>query len=365
LIGSLARRSLVALAVLALAACGTGQATGEPTPTGAPSPTPGGASPSASGSPGSTTSAPSGSATKLVVGMGYIPSVQFAQFYLAQQNGYYHDAGLDVEFQYATDVDVITLVGQGAVDVGIADGTSVIPAVSQGIPLKYVATIYGTFPNVVFAKAGTGINMAADLRGKKIGIPGRFGSSWIMLQALLQSAGLSTSDVTVKEYPGFGQGVAVQQGLVDAATGFANNEPVQLAYGGVPASVIHVDPVVPLPGQGLIVADKVLAQKHDALKAFVAATLRAMQEVSADPGAGFRATAAARPELANDANQQLAVLRATIEIWQSPYTQVHGLGAIDRDAWARSITFMSSLPDHPVAGQVTVDQVVDEGLLGG
>ncbi|MGZ6260664.1 MAG: ABC transporter substrate-binding protein, partial [Candidatus Limnocylindrales bacterium] len=97
MIRSLARRSLVALAVLALAACGTGQTTGEPTPTGASSTTPGGASPSASGSPGSTTAAPSGSATKLVVGMGYIPSVQFAQFYLAQQNGYYRDAGLDVE----------------------------------------------------------------------------------------------------------------------------------------------------------------------------------------------------------------------------------------------------------------------------
>ncbi|MGZ3588355.1 MAG: hypothetical protein ACXVAE_04730, partial [Candidatus Limnocylindrales bacterium] len=35
MIRSLARRSLVALAVLALAACGTGQTTGEPTPTGA------------------------------------------------------------------------------------------------------------------------------------------------------------------------------------------------------------------------------------------------------------------------------------------------------------------------------------------
>ena len=32
---------------------------------------------------------------KLTVGLGYIPDVQFAQFYLADQAGYYRDAGLD------------------------------------------------------------------------------------------------------------------------------------------------------------------------------------------------------------------------------------------------------------------------------
>ncbi len=47
----------------------------------------------------------------------------------------------------------MTLVGQGALDLGIADGTSVIPARSQGIPIAYIATIYGTFPSIVFAKA--------------------------------------------------------------------------------------------------------------------------------------------------------------------------------------------------------------------
>ena len=37
--------------------------------------------------------------TKLIVGLGYIPSVQFAQFYRAEQQGYYDAAGLDVTFQ--------------------------------------------------------------------------------------------------------------------------------------------------------------------------------------------------------------------------------------------------------------------------
>ena len=134
----------------------------------------------------------------------------------------------------------------------MSDGTSVIPAVSQGIPIRYIATVYGQFPSIVFGKASSGIKTAADLKGKKIGIPGRYGSSWIMLQALLGSASLTPDDVEIVEYPDFGQGVAVAQGAVDAATGFANNEPVQLELTGTEAFVLHVDDVTPLPGPGLI-----------------------------------------------------------------------------------------------------------------
>ena len=325
-----------------------------------------GSGPSASGAAGSGSPGPSGSGlTKLVVGLGYIPSVQFAQFYLAQQAGYYRAAGLQVEFQNKIDPDLITLIGQGAVDVGLGDGTSVIPAVSQGLPIVYVATIYGTFPNIVLAKTSSGITTAADLRGKKLGTPGKYGSSWIMLQALLQSAGLTPSDLQILSYPDFGQATALQQGVVDAATGFTNNEPVQLELQGTPVTEIHVDQVLPLPGPGLVTGTHTLATKRAALQAFVSATLRAMREIIADPQKGLDASIAAVPDLGKDPATQLAILKATIATWSSPYTDAHGLGAIDRQAWRQAITFMSGLPDHPVANPVTVDQVVNEELLGG
>ncbi|MBA2488948.1 MAG: ABC transporter substrate-binding protein, partial [Chloroflexi bacterium] len=51
-----------------------------------------------------SSSAPSASApTPLVVGLGFIPSVQFAQFYLAEERGYYRAAGLAVELQNRID----------------------------------------------------------------------------------------------------------------------------------------------------------------------------------------------------------------------------------------------------------------------
>jgi NitT/TauT family transport system substrate-binding protein len=307
------------------------------------------------------TAEPSVTATKLVVGLGYIPSVQFAQFYLAQQNGYYADAGLDVEFQNQIDPNLITLVGQGAIDVGIGDGTSVIPAVSNGIPIAYVATIYGKFPNIVFAKASSGITTAADLKGKKVGIPGRYGSGWIMLQALLKSANLTTDDIEIIEYPDFTQEIAVELGAVDAATGFANNEPVLLELHGQKASILRIDSITPLPGPGLIAGTATLDEQHDAVAAFVAATLQAMVEIKANPTVGLDAAIKAVPALANDRETQAALLAATIATWTGPTQEARGLGAIDRAGWDQSIVFMGSL--GLTKAPVTTDQLVREDLL--
>jgi NitT/TauT family transport system substrate-binding protein len=311
--------------------------------------------PGASGAPASPSG--SGGSTPLVVGLGYIPSVQFAPFYLAQQRGYYRDAGLSVTFQNKIDPDLVTLVGQGAVDIGIADGTSVIPAVSQGIPIRYVATIYGKFPNVVYAKKSSGIKTASDLRGRSLGTPGKFGSGWIMLEALLASAGLTTDDLTIQLYPLFGQATALAQGAVDAATGFANNEPIVLERAGTPVTVLTVDGSEPLPGNGLIAGTRTITEKHAALAAFVAATLRAMQAIRADPQAGLAASVAAVPDLAKDEAAQLAILQATIGLWSTD-------GSIDTAAWERTEQFMAGLADAPFSGSPPpVASLVDTSLL--
>jgi NitT/TauT family transport system substrate-binding protein len=317
---------------------------------------------------------PSPLATQLKVGLGYLQSVQFAQFYRAQEQGYYRDAGLDVTFQNEIAPNLITLVGQGAVDIGVADGTDVISAVGQGIPIVYAATIYALFPNVVMAPADSGISTPADLRGHSLGIPGRYGSSWVMLQAMLDSAGLTPDDIDIHDYPDYGQGVGLQQGQVDTATGFRNNEPVQLATQGFQTNLLTVDEITPLPGPGLIVSDEIVigidrtgtvkqAQKADAIRSFIAATLRAMGEIKANPELGLDDTFAVAPDLAANRDLQRAILDATIQTWDSAYTQEHGAGAIDADAWQESLDFMRGLPDSNIPADLTVDKLVTDDLL--
>ena len=365
------RRPLVAavlgIGLLAVVLLLTSRPGSPPAPTGSPS-----ASAAATGSDAPSgeasqdasqdpTDGPSQASVPMSVGLGFIPSVQFAPFYLADQAGYYEEAGLDVTFRHGTDYDVVALVGQGELDVGLADGTSVIPAVSNGIPIKYVATIYGRFPSIVFAKASAGIRTEADLAGKKLGIPGRFGSSWIMLQALLAAADLTPEDLEIVEYPDFSQGAAVAQGAVDAATGFANNEPVQLRLTGEEVTVLRVDDIVPLPGNGLIVGTSTLEAKSDAVAGFIAATLRAMEEIAANPDVGLAAAITAVPDLASAREVQAAILEATIEVWKGSAQEARGFGAIEPTDWEQSIAYLKTLDLVP--NPVTVEDVVDTSLL--
>jgi NitT/TauT family transport system substrate-binding protein len=349
----LRHRFLSALAVVALAvaACGGSGSSSSAVPS---------SSVATSARPSAASAAPGASPTPLTVGLGYIPSVQFAQFYLADQAGYYADAGLKVTLQNKIDPDLITLLGQGAVDIGSGDGTSIIPAVSQGIPVVYTSTLYGQFPAVVIAKAGSGIASAADLRGKRIGTPGKYGTNWIMLQALLKSAGLTTADVTIVEYPDYSQAAALQQGQVDAVTGFANNEPIQLRNAGITPVVLTVDDVVPLPGPCLVTGTATLAAKSDALRAFTAATLRAMDEIATNPQKGLDATFRAVPDLAKDPALQRQVLDATIATWKNQRTG-GAMGSIDTAGWQKSLDFMKTLGLVP--NPVTVDKLVNTSLL--
>ena len=345
-------RSIVTLIVttLVVAACSSG---GTPTPA---------ASTTTAGSAG-----PSGPTVKttLNVGLGYIPSVQFAAFYRADQAGYYAAEGLTITFQNAIDADLVPKVGAGTLDLGLSDGTSVIPAVSQGVPIRYVATVYAKFPSIVFAKASSGITDANGLVGKKLGIPGKYGSSWIMLQALLASKNHTTSDLTIVEYPDFGQGAAVTAGAVDAATGFDNNEPVQLALTGEKVTILRVDDVTPLPGPGIILGTTTLTAKKAAVAAFVRATLKAMNEIAATPSVGVDAAIKAVPDLAKNRPLQEAILAATIADWRpsgaaagSPIT-----GAVDTAAWDKTLAFMTTLGlvPKPVKTVDLVDTTVVPG----
>ncbi len=93
---------------------------------------------------------------------------------------------------------------------------------------------------------------------------------------------------------------------------------------------------MPLPGPGLVTGTRTLADKHDALAAFTQATLKAMDEIAADPQKGLDATFAAVPDLAKDPELQRQILDATIATWKNPRTNAP-YGAIDTAGWQESL----------------------------
>jgi hypothetical protein len=148
---------------------------------------------------------------------------------------------------------------------------------------------------------------------------------------------------------------------VDSATGFRNNEPVVLGRQGFATNVLTIDAITPLPGPGLIVGPGAMATKHAALNQFVDATAHAMTDIQADPALGLEDAIAVVPELGADREGQLAVLKATVEMWNTP-TDEHGIMWVDESAWRQSLEFMRGLPDSNIPPElnVAVDLITTE-----
>jgi NitT/TauT family transport system substrate-binding protein len=172
---------------------------------------------------------------------------------------------------------------------------------------------------------------------------------------------LTPDDVETVLYPDYGQGAGLAQDQVDAATGFANNEPVAMQLAGTEVNVIHVDDVIALPGPGLVAGRETLAKKPAAIRAFIAATLRAMREIAEEPGVGLDAAIAAVPELASARDAQAAILAATIEVWAPAGGGPDDYGRIDGAGWEASVAYMTELDLVP--NPVTADQLYDARYL--
>lgn len=111
--------------------------------------------------------------------MGFVANVQFAPWYVAVENGYFADEGIDLTFDYGWEIDGVRLVGAGELPFAIASGDQVILARSQGLPVLTITNWFRRFPVSVVALEASGIKEPSELAGRKVGIPETSGASYI------------------------------------------------------------------------------------------------------------------------------------------------------------------------------------------
>jgi NitT/TauT family transport system substrate-binding protein len=268
--------------------------------------------------------------------VGYIPDVQFAPFYVAQSKGHYAAEGLEVEIEYGFEDDFVALAAQGEREFAVASGDQVILARAQGLPITYVMKWYQRYPVALLAPTAKGIAAPGDLAGKKVGLPGLFGASFIGWKALVHAASLDENAVTVEEI-GFTQVAALQQGLVDAAMVYIANEPNQLRSQGIEVTVIEVSDYIDLVSNGLVVGDQLMADDPDLVKRMVRGSLHGLQDTLANPDEAFTIVRQVIPEITDEtAPTQRQVLADSIKLWQSD-----NLGVSTPQAWQESVDFMA------------------------
>ena len=293
--------------------------------------------------------APSASAqaTRTVnIGLGYIPNVQFTPFYVADKLGYFRAEGLNVKYQHGYVSELMPLLLQGKLDFVVGDPEDAIFARTQGADVKYVMAMYQRVPVTVFSLPGKNISSVADLKGKLVGIPGTFGSSYFALGALLDSGRLKESDIRLASI-GFTQLEAVRSGKVDAAVGYVNNEVVQLQAAGIRANTLDVTAAYPMVGAGLMTTGKTLGS--DIAKKVVRAAQRGLKFTVADPAQAYRL---ALPVFGSGGGS-LDVLRASVPLVQSDVTRSSGLGFSDPAAWSRALAYLQKSGKVPASFRAT------------
>ena len=262
-----------------------------------------------------------------------------ALFVHPEQKGYFKQAGLDVNVEAASGAGAIQRVASGTHDLGFADLAALMEfhANNPDAPIKPVAimVIYNTTPASVMALRKSGITKAADLTGKKMGAP-IFDAGRRTFPIFAQANGVgevqwSTMEPQLRE-------TMLARGDLDAVTCYTFTSLLNLEARGIKREDVVVLPYathgVQLYGNVIIASPRLIAEKPEAVRAFLKAFARGAREGIANPEAAI-ASMKAKDGLVNVA-QEVKRLKLTIETAiDSKGAREEGFGQLRTERLAR------------------------------
>lgn len=187
---------LAAAAVLTLTACGGGSAAPE------------------------TDEGAGDALTKLSI---QVAPIQYEPALIAQQQGYFEDAGLEVDITFgAGPAEMLAAVVSGEVDIAATSWSALAQAVNEGMPVAGIAgngIVSSEFDSSgVLVAADSDIQTVADLEGKTVGVVG-IGTGTevpLFMQALEEGVEDPEGTITQVAIPYAGMQAALESGTVDA-----------------------------------------------------------------------------------------------------------------------------------------------------
>ncbi len=277
----------------------------------------------------------------VVLALGYIPSVQFAPFYVAQDKGFFAKEGLQVEFRHGFETDFLKLTAAGEIPFVIASGEEVLLGRARGLPVTYVAQWYSRFPVALFALSKTGLRTPKDLEGKTLGVPGPFGATYIGWKAIVYATGIDEKKVKVESI-GFTQAAAVGKGKVDAAMDYVVNGPVRLRLAGEKVTVFPVSDYIDLPSNGLVTNERLMRQDPELVTRMTRAMLRGIRYTLDHPDEAFQIALKHVPEAGGEQEAaSRAVFDSSLTLWRP--LKGHRLGHTDLETWDKAEAFMRAM----------------------
>lgn len=223
---------------------------------------------------------------------------------IAEELGYFDDAGLDVELITPSDPNAPPrMVAAGNVDLAVSYQPQLHLNRRDGLPLVRVGTLVETPLACLVVLADGPVRDVSDLASRKVGFAVA-GVQEMLLSAMLADNGLDADSVE-KINVGWSISPALMSGQVDGVIGaFRNFELNQMAIEGVDGRCFFPEQ------EGVPAYDELIYVAHGerldvpTLARFVEATERAAAYIQNDPDGSWEIFAATDTELRNELNER-------------------------------------------------------------
>lgn len=218
----------------------------------------------------------------------YSPSLCAAPMYIAIENGYFEDEGLDIEQVTVDAAHVSEAIGADQVDVGMGLIGKLLQPLENGLPIKFTTGLH-TGCTKLLVPGDSGIKSITDLKGKKIGVPGLADAATVVSKRSLSAAGIGVTEQNMEvEFSVYSRNdlpQALENGAVDAiALGDPTASIAEEQYGLTALIDTATDPEYKDEYCcAAFVTSKLAAENPAAAAAFTRAVQKASQWVQENP----------------------------------------------------------------------------------
>jgi putative hydroxymethylpyrimidine transport system substrate-binding protein len=239
---------------------------------------------------------------KMTVMLDWFINPDHGPIILAQELGYFADAGLEVELVTPADPnDPPRMVAAGRVDLAVSYQPELHLNRREGLDLVRVGTLIETPLTCLVVRADGPVQSMADLAGRKVGFAVA-GVQEMLLAAMLTHNSISPDEVE-KINIGWSISPALMSGQVDGVIGaFRNFELNQMDIEGVEGRCFYPEAEGVPSYDELIYVAHTEGMDHGIIARFMLATERATADILNDPDAMAEVFFATSAELRNELN---------------------------------------------------------------
>jgi len=240
--------------------------------------------------------------------LDWLPTGYHGPIFLAQQKGYYRDAGIDLKIVDGQGTTAaLQAVASGNADIVLANYARMIQSVATGLNLVAVGGLVQRLPDAIVSLKSAPITEPKQLEGTTIATSAADAASKL-LPAFLQAAKVDASKVNIVNTASGQAPAALLGGSAKSMTGWSFTDALAVdAEKPIAEPILMSDFGINLLGVGFVTTKAYASSHSDVLRSFLAATAKGYKEGAADPDAAIAAMAKERPLI--DKKLQLVQLK--------------------------------------------------------